>query len=62
MALKLTVYGFMIRAVIGYSPTNVDENFRKKEEFYKNLKKASESLDRHRQLVFIGDFNAETAQ
>ena len=61
MALNLTVYGFMIRVVIGYSPTNVDENFRKKEEFYKNLKKASESLDRHRQPVLIGDFNAETA-
>ena len=61
MAINLTIYGFKIRVIIGYSPTNVDENIHKKDEFYRNLKKASEAIGKHRQLVFAGDFNAETA-
>ena len=61
MAINLTIYGFKIRVIIWYSPTNVDENIHKKDEFYRNLKKASDAIGKHRQVVFAGDFNAETA-
>ena len=61
MAINLTMFGFKIRVIIAYSPTNVEENINKKDEFYRDLKKASESVGKNRQLVFTGDFNAETA-
>ena len=60
MAINLTIYGFKIRVIIGYSPTNVDENIHKKDEFYRNFKIANEAIGKHRKIVFAGDFNAET--
>ena len=39
MGINLNIYGFKVRVVIGYSPTNVEESIYKKDEFYRNLKK-----------------------
>ena len=61
MAINLTMFGFKIRVIIAYSPTNVEENINKKDEFYRDLKKASENVGKNRQPIFTGDFNAETA-
>jgi len=40
MAINLTMFGFKIRVIIAYSPTNVEENINKKDEFYRDLKKS----------------------
>ena len=61
MAINLTISGFKVRVIIAYSPTNAEDNDNKKDEFYKSLKKASENIGKNRQLIFTGDFNAETS-
>ena len=61
MGINLNIHSFKLRVIIGYSPTNVEENLHKKEEFYRNLKKASNDVGKHRKIIFAGDFNAETA-
>ena len=61
MGINLNIHSFKLRVIIGYSPTNVEENLHKKEEFYRNLKKASNDIGKHRKIIFAGDFNAETA-
>ena len=61
MGINLNIHGFKVRVIIGYSPTNVEENLHKKEELYRNLKKASNDVGKHRKIIFAGDFNAETS-
>ena len=61
MALNINIHGFKTRVVIGYSPTNVNESEPLKDEFYRNLKKASALCPKHHKLIVAGDFNAETS-
>lgn len=60
MALNMNVYGFKIRVVIGYSPTNVEKSIYAKDIFYKNLRKVCAKDEPQRKLIVLGDFNAET--
>ena len=60
MAVNLTIFGYKIRLVIGYSPTNVDGSDLLKAEFYRNLRKAIANPDNNRKLIVLGDFNAQT--
>ena len=46
MAINLTVSGFKMRVIIAYSPTNVEDNDNKKDEFYKSLKKRAKTLEK----------------
>lgn len=60
IALDIDVYGFKVRVVVGYSPTNVEKSIAAKEEFYRNLRKACKIDNHQRKLIVLGDFNAET--
>ena len=60
MALNITVYGFKIRLVNAYSPTE-EGNENQKNTFYRNLEKACKTESKHRKLIIAGDFNATTS-
>ena len=59
--INLNIHGFKTRVVIGYSPTNINGSEPVKDEFYRNLKKASALCPKHHKLIVAGDFNAETS-
>ena len=61
MSLNMSIHGFKIRLVIGYSPTNISDSESLKDEFYRNLKKSIELCPKHHKLIVAGDFNAETS-
>ena len=61
MGININIYGFKARVIIAYSPTNINGSDAMKEEFYRNLKKASDSCPKHHKLLIAGDFNAETS-
>ena len=60
IAFNITVYGFKIRLVNAYSPTE-EGNDNKKDTFYRLLEKACKTDDKHRKLIIAGDFNATTS-
>ena len=61
MAINLKVYGFNIRLVTAYSPTNSDGSENQKDVFYKQLQKACKKQEKHQKLIVAGDFNAHTS-
>ena len=61
MSLNINIHGFKTRVVIGYSPTNVSDSESLKDEFYRNLRKATALCPKHHKLIIAGDFNAETS-
>ena len=60
LAVNITVYGFKIRLVNAYSPTE-NGNDTQKDAFYRLLEKACKTEDKHRKLIIAGDFNATTS-
>jgi len=61
MAMDLKLYGFNIRLVNAYAPTNSDGTENQKDLFYRQLKKACEKQEKHQKLIVAGDFNASTS-
>ena len=61
MAINLNVYGFNIRVVNAYAPTNSDGSENQKDAFYKQLKKVCIKQEKHQKLIVAGDFNAKTS-
>ena len=61
MSLNMSIHGFKIRLVIGYSPTNISDSESLKDEFYRNLRKSIALCPKHHKLIVAGDFNAETS-
>ena len=61
MALNLKIYGFNIRIVNVYAPTESDSNDSKKDSFYRLLKKVCIKTEKHEKLIVAGDFNAKTS-
>ena len=61
MAINLVVFGFNIRVVNVYSPTDCEPNNTIKDTFYRELSKASKVQQKHQKLLVIGDFNATTS-
>ena len=61
MAIDLNVYGFNIRVVNAYAPTNSDGSENEKNTFYKQLRKACKKEEKHQKLIVAGDFNANTS-
>ena len=60
IATNLTLYGFKVRIVNAYSPTETDCSESKKDDFYRLLKKACIKKDKKSKLIVAGDFNAKT--
>ena len=61
MAINLKIYGFNIRLINAYSPTNIDGSIQQKDDFYRNLRKATCKKEKHEKIIIAGDFNAQTA-
>ena len=61
MAINLKIYGFNIRLINAYSPTNIDGSIQQKDDFYRNLRKAACKKEKHEKIIIVGDFNAQTA-
>ena len=61
MTIDLIVYGFNIRVINAYAPTNSDGNQIKKDIFYRQLRKACEKREKHQKIIVAGDFNASTS-
>jgi len=60
MAMNAIVYGFKIRLVNVYSPTNTDGSTLQKDAFYRKVKKICISKEKHHKILVGGDFNAIT--
>ena len=56
MAMNIDVYGFKVRVVCVYSPTNCDGTQQMKDEFYRDIRKATQIKDKNRKLIVLGDF------
>ena len=61
MAINIKIYGFNLRIVIGYAPTDANRTESQKQLFYSQLKKAVVKTHKHQKLVVVGDFNAATS-
>ena len=58
--MKLKIYGFRIKVVNVYSPTeNGSES--SKDIFYRLLRKSCSKTEKHEKLIVTGDFNAKTS-
>ena len=61
MTMNLKIYGFNLRIVNVYSPTEVGGTANEKDNFYRMINKACKRTEKHQKLIVIGDFNAETS-
>ena len=61
ITINIKIFGFNIRVVNVYSPTETDDNTNKKDTFYRSLKKACQKRQKHEKLIVAGDFNARTS-
>ena len=61
MGMDIDVNGFKLRVVCVYSPTDCDGSRKMKDEFYRDIRKACKTQDKHRKLLILGDMNAETS-
>ena len=61
IAMNINVYGFKIRLVNAYSPTNTDGSSSQKDDFYRKVRKACISTMKNHKLLVVGDFNAITS-
>ena len=55
------IYGFNVKIVNVFSPTESDESENKKESFYRLLNKACIKSEKHQKLIIAGEFNAKTS-
>ena len=60
MALNIKIYGFNVKIVNAYSPTEVCSETMK-DSFYKLLQKSCQKTEKHEKLVIAGDLNAKTS-
>ena len=61
IAMNINVYGFKMRLVNAYSPTNTDGSSCQKDDFYRKVRKACVSTSKNHKLIVAGDFNAITS-
>ena len=61
MVFNLKIYGFNVRLVNVYSPTEVEASESKKDAFYRLLQKSCIKKEKHEKLIIAGDFNAKTS-
>ena len=60
MAFDLNLFGFRVRLVIVYAPTESGSSESSKDDFYRSLHKACRKNEKHQKLIVAGDFNAKT--
>ena len=58
MGINLKIYGFNLRVVNVYSPTDCDGTDEQKQKLYSDIYKASKTSQNHQKLIITGDFNA----
>ena len=61
ITMDLVIYGFNVRLINAYSPTDSGQNETKKDLFYRELRNAFKSKTKHQKVIVAGDFNAETS-
>jgi len=61
IALNLKIYGFNVRLVNVYAPTETGGSLPQKDAFYRSMKKACVKTEKHQKLIIVGDFNATTS-
>ena len=60
-AINMTIFGFKVRVVNAYSPTNIDGSENQKRDFYRLLQRTCTKTETNRKLIVAGDFNAQTS-
>ena len=61
IAFSMKIYGFNIRLVNVYAPTESGGSVTQKGAFYRSLKKAFTKTEKHQKLIIAGYLNATTA-
>ena len=61
MGIDLKIYGFNLRVVNAYSPTETGGSTNVKDCFYRTVNKACARKEKNQKLLVIGDFNAKTS-
>ena len=59
--MNIVIYGFNLRVVNVYSPTDSYDSENKKDIFYRQFKKPAVKQEKHQKLIVTGDFNATTS-
>ena len=54
LAINLKIFGFNVRVINAYSPTNIDGSPQAKDEFYRMLRKASVTMTKHQTYHYWG--------
>ena len=60
IAFNMKIYGFNVRLVNAYAPTECGSDFQK-DLFYRMLRKSCIKTEKHQKLILAGDFNATTS-
>ena len=61
IAFNIKIFGFSIRLVNAYAPTESAGSLLQKDNFYRSIKKACCKRNKHQKLILTGDFNATTS-
>ena len=61
IAFNMKIYGFNVRLVNAYAPTETCGSDFQKDLFYRTLRKACIKTEKHQKLILAGDFNATTS-
>ena len=61
MAMNIKIFGFKLRIVNVYAPTDVNGTETQKQLFYAALNKATMKTEKHHKIIVLGDFNATTS-
>ena len=59
--MNLKIYGFNLRIVNVYSPTEIGGSANEKDNFYRLMNKACLKKDKHKRVIVLGDLNAITS-
>ena len=61
MAFDLLMYGFSLRVVNVYAPTETGGTKSEKDNFYRKMNKACLMKNKKQKLLVLGDLNAKTS-
>ena len=61
MSMDLKIYGFNLRVINVYSPTESNGSDNQKDLFYRSINKVCKKREKHQKVIVVGDFNAKTS-
>ena len=61
MSMDLKIYGFNLRVINVYSPTECDGSDNQKDMFYRSINEVCHKREKHQKVIVVGDFNAKTS-